>query len=81
MFAKKGRIHHGISPRMSQPSNREIVFAGRNRVEAKRQMIRFWSEHQNRLGMGLHEFTRCCALMDDERTIVFHPMTTIAKIM
>ena len=81
-FAKPtGRIHHGVSPRVNASRANEVVFAGRTRIESKRKMIRFWSEHQSRLGMDLHEFTRCCALMEDERTIVFHPVVTIAKLM
>ena len=81
-FAKPtGRIHHGVSPQVNTSQAKEIVFAGRTRIESKRKMIRFWSEHQSRLGMDLHEFTRCCALMEDERTIVFHPVVTIAKLV
>lgn len=50
-----------------------IVFEGRNRLETKRQMLRFWERNQDRLQMGLHEFLRRCTLMEDERTVVFQP--------
>ena len=49
----------------------EVVFRGRTRLDTKRQLIRYWSIHQNELGMKLSEFLQCCILMKDNKTIIF----------
>lgn len=49
----------------------DVFFHGKTERDAKRQALRYWSEHQRRLGMGLGEFTQQCVLLEDEQTIVF----------
>ena len=72
-FAVRAQAPH--TPHRHQrltPHAQEIIFRGRNRREAKRHLIRYWSANQGRLEMGLEEFTRRCVLRD-ERTIIFTP--------
>jgi len=60
------RIQPSMAPREA------VIFDGRTPTETKRKLIRFWSENQTTLGMGLNDFTRRCVLQDDGK-VVFQP--------
>lgn len=70
--AESERVTAPPAPGITRTPTREVIFTGRTRIQTKRRMIRYWSEHHSALDMGLDEFSRCCTLLEDERTIVFH---------
>ncbi len=51
-------------------TRREVVFRGRTERDVRRKVVRYWSDHQHRLGMNLHQFMRRCQMTEDG-SIVF----------
>lgn len=49
----------------------DVVFSGQTRLDAKRAMLRYWSQNEDNLGLEFTEFQRRCRLLEDDRTIVF----------
>lgn len=48
-----------------------VVFSGRNKVEAKRALLRYWSRNRGDIDVSFDELQRRCRLLDDGKTIVF----------
>lgn len=47
-----------------------IVFSGRNKVEAKRALLRYWSRNRADTDMTFDELQQRCRLLEDGKTIV-----------
>ena len=48
-----------------------IVFSGRNKVEAKRALLRYWQRNRHDIDVTFDELQRRCRLLEDGKTIVF----------
>lgn len=63
------------NPAGPESNNRsDVVFKGRTRQDAKRALLRYWSENQSHLDMELWQFQRQCA-WTSEGEIVFKPVS------
>lgn len=48
-----------------------IVFSGRNKVEAKRALLRYWQRNRSEIDVTFDELQRRCRLLEDGKTIVY----------
>lgn len=48
-----------------------VVFSGRNKVEAKRALLRYWSKNRSQIDVTFDELQQRCRLLDDGKTIVY----------
>ena len=54
------------------PEATTVVFEGRSRAESKREMLKYWSQHERELGIGLNEFQQRCAQKGERKFVFTH---------
>ncbi|MGM0558289.1 MAG: hypothetical protein ACQEVA_18035 [Myxococcota bacterium] len=54
-----------------QADSGSIVFSGRSKVEAKRALLRYWSQNRGDIDLTFDELQQRCRLLEDGKTIVF----------
>ena len=52
-------------------NHRVQMFRGRNRMDAKREVLAFWHHNHLTLGLSLREFLSQCRMSDGGRLVVF----------
>lgn len=61
-----------MSLNMSLNANGTILkFSGRNRLDAKRKALRFWSANRDMLHETMADFAKHCTLSPDQKVITY----------